>query len=281
MSERLSIDYNVLNDAKKQLHELAGDIKPLLHQSIFHTLSKPGLGLLGSRDVENAVHKLHSNGKWTLEKAHDGLMELGNSFGSVGEAFLALDANIAQGLGITGANLGLDNWLQEKTDWEQHKDQECSVHNSKAGGNGDGECVWSDPGPPPVDQVVSTDRGQIHTHLTLDDQYHVVKEEIEVEYDGHKYTTVNSYADEGRTTITDNGYPDGSTSHDETRLGTDGSGTKTTKNSDGDWNNYTRGPTGPNGPAEWVWTEGTDDPAKKTTTGPEADTYEPTGWGGF
>jgi hypothetical protein len=285
--DNLRIDYNILNDAKKNLHELAGDIKPMLDHSLFQSLSLQstnadvlsggfyggplGAGdsgsatILGSRDVERAVAGLHNNAKNTLGRAYDGLMELGNSFGSVGEAFLSFDSGIAQGMGITGSNLGLSNYFRDKATWDYyqaHKD-ECvrpTIGDDKVpdpNWTAPDFCHATNPGNPPTDQVITTDRGNVHTHLTLDEHNNVVKEESTVTYDGKTYTSVTNYSNDGHTIVTDSTYPDNSTVHNETNLNPDGSGTMYTRGSDGSWSNYTRPPKDASGnQPDWVWTAG-------------------------
>jgi len=285
VADNLRIDYNILNDAKKNLHELAGDIKPMLDHGLFPSLASDyvkskfsmggayggiGVGLdvgesvLGSGDVEAAVARLHENAKGTLGRAYDGLIELGNSFGSVGEAFLSFDSGIAQGMGITGTNLGLSNYFRDKATWDYYQahEDECvrPVGDDKVpdpNWTAPDFCHATNPGDPPLDQVITTDRGSVHTHLTLDEHNNVVKEESTVTYDGKTYTSVTNYSNDGRTIVTDSTYPDNSTVHNETNLNPDGSGTMYTRGSDGSWSNYTRPPKDANGnQPDWVWTAG-------------------------
>lgn len=266
MPDKLRIDYNILNDAKADLTELAGDIKPLLDQGLFSKLTYDdgATSLLGSADVAYAVGNLHDEAKGTLGRAHDGLVDLANSFGSVGEAFLQFDSELAQGLGVMGHNLGLDNWRREKSEWDYyqgHKD-EC-----KPGPDGKlpGFCGATDPGAPPLDQVIKTDRGEIHTHLTVDDHNNVVREDSTVTYDGKTYKSVTDYSNDHNTIVTTTTYPDGSTVHNETYLKPDGSGDMYTRNSDGSWSNWTRGPKdGQGNQPDWTWSSGSDNPNDKS-----------------
>jgi hypothetical protein len=260
--DKLRIDYNILNDAKRNLHELAGNIKPMLDEGLFNTLaSQDSSAVLGSADVDAAVTGLHGNARNTLGRAHDGLIELGNSFGSVGEAFLQFDSEIAQGMGITGSNLGLQNYLNDKKQWDYYQ-----AHKGECVPGPDGSmpdfCSAKDPGPPPLDQVIKTDRGEVHTHLTLDENDKVIREESTVTYDGKTYHSVTDYSNGGNTIVTNTSYPDGSTVKNETYLNPDnGSGTMYTRGSDGSWSNYHRGPKGPDGkPAEWIWDSGSKNP---------------------
>jgi hypothetical protein len=277
MPEKLRIDYNILNDAKRNLHGLAGDIKPILDQGLFNTLaSQDSSSVLGSADIDAAITGLHSNASGTLGRAYDGLMELGNSFGSVGEAFLSFDAGIAQGMGVTGSNLGLSNYFREKSEWDYFQ-----AHQDQCVPGPDGKvpdfCHATNPGDtPPLDQVITTDRGSVQTHLTLDGNHNVIKEESTVTYDGKTYTSVTSYSNDGHNITTDSAYPDGSTVHNETYLSPDGSGSMYTRNSDGTWNNFTRPPKGADGhQSDWVWTAGTDDPSQSGTKGSGGGSHEP------
>jgi hypothetical protein len=275
--DRLTIDYNVLNDAKRELHKLAGDIKPTLDEGLFNTLSyQDSSSVLGSPDVDGAISRLHANAKNTLGRAHDGLIELGNSFGSVGEAFLQFDAEIAQGMGITGSNLGLSNYFRDKAEWDYFQ-----AHQDECVPGPDGKvpdfCSATNPGDtPPLDQVIKTDRGDVHTHLTLDENNNVVKEESTVTYDGKTYHSITEYSNDGHNIVTNTSYPDGSTVHNETYLNPDGSGTMFTRGSDGSWSNYTRPPKGPDGkPSEWIWDKGSNDPNDDSDDGGGGSGYEP------
>lgn len=255
MPDRLRMDYNLLNDAKVDLQQLADEIKPTLNDSLFSRLAESSSAdILGSSDIDYAITSLHSNAQGTMTKAHDGLVELANSFGSVGEAFLQFDAEIAQGMSATNSNLALSNYLRDKSEWDYYQ-----AHQSECTGDGEKPdfCSATNPGDsPPLDQVITTDRGNINTHLTLDDHNNVIKEETTVTYDGKTYTSVTTYSPDRHHIVTDSTYPDGSTVHNDTNLTTDGSGTMKTTNNDGTWSEFTRAPTGTDGnPAEWVETE--------------------------
>ncbi|MFJ2645197.1 hypothetical protein ACIO1C_00420 [Streptomyces sp. NPDC087420] len=255
MPDRLRIDYDVLNDAKRDMERLAGDIGPILDSSLFTELATGGdaAAVLGSVDVADAVSGLRAEAKNTLSRAYDGLKELAGAFGSVGEAFLSFDSELAQGMGITGSNLGLGNYLRQKEQWDYRQ-----AHLDQCVPGPDGSmpdfCSATDPGPnPPVDQTITTERGSVQTHLTLDGENHVIKEESTVTYDGKTYTSTTTYSDNGNTYVTDTAYPDGSTVRSETHLNTDGSGTMTVTNSDGERTDYTRGPRPAEGqnPPDW------------------------------
>ena len=266
MPDKLKMNYNLLNDAKRDLHQLADDLIPSMDDAVFQNLGDgTDDSVLGSSDISSAVYTLHSNASYTMGKAKDGLTKLGDSFGSVGEAFLQFDAEIAQGMNATNSNLALSNYQRDKAQWDYyqaHKDQ-CT------GDNQPDFCSAKDPGAgPPLDQTIVTDRGNIHTHLTLDDKGNVIKEETTVLYDGKTYSSVTTYGDDRHHIVTDSTYPDGSTVHNDTNLQTDGgshsvststdtdgkkdvtdtstksdgSGTQTVTNSDGTKHVYTRGP---------------------------------------
>ncbi|MEU1166219.1 hypothetical protein ABZ372_39805, partial [Streptomyces sp. NPDC005921] len=119
MADSLKIEYNVLNDAKRDLETLAGDIGPLLDNSTFSRLgqtdydgytSSDALTVLGDQSLADALSGFYSNASSTMSHADKGLKELAGAFGSVGEAFLSFDSELAQGMGITGSNLGLQNY---------------------------------------------------------------------------------------------------------------------------------------------------------------------------
>ncbi|GAA3131707.1 hypothetical protein JOF29_005317 [Kribbella aluminosa] len=254
MPDRLKMDYNLLNDAKTNLEELASNIKPTLDDSLFSTLAYDDGSVLGSSVIASAITSLHDNAEGTMTKAEKGLKELANSFGSVGEAFLQFDSEISQGMNATNSNLALSNYYRDKSQWDYyqaHKDQ-CT------GPVADQPdfCSATNPGDhPPLDQTITTDRGNVHTHLDVDDKGNVTREETTVTYDGKTYHSVTTYGDDRHHIITDSDYPDGSTVHNDTQLKTDGSGTMKTTNSDGTWSEFTRGPNKADGsPAEWVET---------------------------
>jgi hypothetical protein len=188
-------------------------------------------------------------------------------------------------MGITGSNLGLQNYLNDKKQWDYYQ-----AHKDECVPGPDGSmpdfCSAKDPGPPPLDQVIKTDRGEVHTHLTLDEHDKVIREESTVTYDGKTYHSVTDYSNGGNTIVTNTSYPDGSTVKNETYLDPDnGSGTMYTRGSDGSWSNYHRGPKGPDGkPAEWIWDSGSknpnDDGTDGDTTGGGAPDHPPSPGGG-
>jgi hypothetical protein len=265
--DKLKMNYNLLNDAKRDLHQLADDLIPSMDSDVFQSLGDgTDDSILGSSDISYAVYTLHSNASYTMGKAKDGLTKLGDSFGSVGEAFLQFDAEIAQGMNATNSNLALSNYQRNKSQWDYKQ-----AHLDQCVGDKQPEfCSATDPGQPPLDQTIVTDRGNIHTHLTLDDKGNVIKEETTVTYDGKTYTSVTTYGDDRHHIVTDSTYPDGSTVHNDTVIkpddqgggshsvstskdtdgkvdttdtvtNKDGSGTQTVTNSDGTKHVYSRG----------------------------------------
>ncbi|MFI5710651.1 hypothetical protein [Kribbella sp. NPDC051620] len=301
MPDKLKMNYNLLNDAKRDLHQLADELIPSMDNEVFQNLGDgTDDSILGSSDISYAVYTLHSNASYTMGKAKDGLTKLGDSFGSVGEAFLQFDAEIAQGMNATNSSLALSNWQRNKDQWD-HKQSHLS---ECTGDNQPDFCSATDPGPAPLDQTIVTDRGNIHTHLTLDDKGNVIKEETTVTYDGKTYTSTTTYGDNRNHIVTDSTYPDGSTVHNDTQihvdgdgkpngshssssstdtdgkvdttttdLNKDGSGTQTVTNSDGTKHVYTRTPDDWRGTSQpWVET-----PESIEDNKPPEDDYYPTG----
>jgi hypothetical protein len=296
MPDKLKMNYNLLNDAKRDLHQLADDLIPSMDDDVFQDLGDgTSDDILGSSDISYAVYTLHSNASYTMGKAKDGLTKLGDSFGSVGEAFLQFDAEIAQGMNATNSSLALSNWQRNKDQWD-HKQS----HQDECTGDKQPEfCSATDPGAAPLDQTIVTDRGNIHTHLTLDDQGNVIKEETTVTYDGKTYDSVTTYGDDRHHIVTDSTYPDGSTVHNDTvikpddqgggshsvststdtdggidttenTIAKDGSGTQTVTNSDGTKHEFTRAPDDWRGTSQpWVETPDSIDDNED----PEDDTF--------
>ncbi|MFJ3231103.1 hypothetical protein [Streptomyces sp. NPDC086787] len=258
MPDKLKIDYNVLNDAKTDLETLASGIGPLLDNSTFARLGRrdyteysstptmDALAVLGDWTLAEAVADFYDNASSTMSRADKGIKEMASAFGSVGEAFLSFDSELAQGMGVTGSNLGLQNYFRQRDLWDYRQ-----AHLDQCVPGPDGSmpdfCSATDPGDPPLDQTITTDRGNVHTHLTLDDHRNVIREESTVTYDGKTYTSVTNYTNNGLSYTTDTSYPDGSTVHSETNLHADGSGSMVTTGSDGDRTEFTRGPKDANG----------------------------------
>ncbi|MEU6345955.1 hypothetical protein ABZ883_33940 [Streptomyces sp. NPDC046977] len=259
MPDKLKIDYDVLNDAKTDLENLASGIGPLFDTGLFAQLGGgDGTSVLGDAGLASALSSFYYNAQSTMTRADKGIKELAGAFGSVGEAFLSFDSELAQGMGITGSNLALQNYYRDKDLWDykqKHMDQ-CVPGPD---GSMPDFCSATDPGQPPLDQNIKTERGEVHTHLTVDDKGNVIKEESTVTYDGKTYTSVTNYSNDGRSYTTDTSYPDGSKVHSETNLNTDGSGSMVVTNSDGDKTEYTRGPKGTDGKQpDWVQVGGND-----------------------
>ncbi|TDD56335.1 hypothetical protein E1263_25525 [Kribbella antibiotica] len=280
MPDKLKMNYNLLNDAKKDLEELAGNIKPTLNNDLFDSVAGHSSAVMGSSKISAAITRLHTNAQSTMTKAEDGLKKLAGSFGSVGEAFLQFDAEIAQGMNVTNSNLALSNYYRDKSQWDYYQSHKSECENLPAGTKAPDFCSATNPGDhPPLDQTITTDRGNIQTHLTVDDKGNVIKEETTVTYDGKTYHSVTTYSDDKHTMYTDSEYPDGSKVHDETTiktdggststststdhdgkkdvtvtdLGSDGAGTKKVTDSDGEVTEYTRGADNEDGTsAKWV-----------------------------
>ncbi|GII52605.1 hypothetical protein Pth03_09940 [Planotetraspora thailandica] len=237
------IDYDLLHEARKDLHDLADRISPALNDSVFSQLGRGDYGdageVFGNEAVTGAFRSLYRFAQDPMNRAKDHLTQLGDIFGSVADAFFDADSQIAEGLGVMGSRMGLDDWRNKKDAWDYrnaHAD-EC-VPNE----NGDmpGFCGATDPGPPPTDLTYTTDGGQTHTHLTLDENYNVVKEETTVTHNGQTYTSVTTYSDGGKSYTTDTTFSNGSTTHAETHLNDDGSGTMTVTDGDGKKTEYHR-----------------------------------------
>ncbi|MET9879503.1 hypothetical protein ABZZ36_33485 [Actinacidiphila glaucinigra] len=251
----IKIDYDVLNDAKQRLEALAGEIDPLIKKGIFGRLSS-GYGeaqaVLGHEAVATAMSTFHTNATSTMGRADKGIKELAAAFGSVGEAFREFDSELGAQIGVMSANLHVQNWKQQKAQWEykQQHLKECE---------GPGElpdfCSATDPGDTPPDFHLDTNRGHIDSHVEVDADGNVTKEVTTVEYDGKKYTSTTTYT--GPSYTTDTTYPDGSTAHTVANINGDGSGTMTVTNSDGGHTEYTRGPKGSDGKTpEWSYSGG-------------------------
>ncbi len=242
-----AMDYGILNSARKDLHDLADRIHPTLTDSVFSQLGSGALGdaraVFGDADVTNGFRSLYRLSKDPMNRAVDHLKQLGDVFGSVANAYFDVDAQIADGLGVMGANMGLDSWRDKRAAWDYR-----TAHADKCTPDAQGKlpdfCSATDPGAPPVDQTINTANGQVHTHLTLDGSNHVVKEETTVTHDGQTYTSTTSYTDNGKSFTTDTTYSDGTTNHAETHLHDDGSGDMTVTDGSGVKTDYHRGGSG-------------------------------------
>lgn len=270
-----AIDYNVLHTARNDLHDLADRTGPTLKDSDFATLGRDDNGdaadVFGDAQLAAAFSTLYYRAKGPMEKAEDDLRQLGDLFGAVADGFFNMDAQIAEGAGVMGHEMGLGDWRAKHDAWMKH-DEWVKAHNlweqyqaNKGACEGDGPlpdyCTATDPGPEPVDpgpppteQTITTPDGStVHTSLTLDDKYNVVKETTTVTSSkGQSYTSVTAYKDDGRSYVTDTTFADHSTSHSDVTINPDGSGTMTVTDGDGNKSDYTR--SGPG--AQWVQTSG-------------------------
>ncbi|MFJ6217299.1 hypothetical protein ACIQGZ_28800 [Streptomyces sp. NPDC092296] len=250
-----AMDYGILNEARKDLYDLADRISPTLTSSVFSELGSGNLGdardVFGNDTLTDAFRSLYRLSKDPMNRAVDHLKKLGDTFGAVADGFFDVDSQIADGLGVMGTEMGLDAWRDKKAAWDYrnaHADQ-CVPDEH---GNVPDFCRATDPGAPPLDQTLETGNGQVHTHLTLDGDNNVVKEETTVTHDGQTYTSTTTYSDGGHSYTTDTVYSDGTTNHAETHLDDDGSGTMTVTDGDGAKTEYRRGGSG----QEWQPVDG-------------------------
>jgi hypothetical protein len=238
-----ALDYGVLHEARKDLHDLADRISPTLNHSLFSELGKGDFGdaqdVFGSEALAGAVRTLYRFSKDPMNRAVDHLKQLGDIFGSVADAYFDVDAQIADGLGVMGSRMGLDEWRDKKAAWD-YKNEHLDRCTPDKDGNVPDFCKATDPGPPPVDQVIDTKDGQVHTHLTLDGNNNVIKEETTVTHNGQTYTSVTTYTDGGHSYTTDTTYADGTKNHAETHVNDDGSGDMTVTDGDGKKTQYHR-----------------------------------------
>ncbi|WP_146615949.1 hypothetical protein [Nonomuraea aridisoli] len=239
-----ALDYSVLHEARKDLHDLADRIAPTLGGSDFANLGKGDFGdaqaIFGHAGLTNAFRSLYRLSKDPMENAVDRLKRLGDLFGSVSDAYFDVDAQIADGLGVMGAQLGLDEWRKDKAAWD-YRNEHADKCVPDANGDMPDFCRATDPGAPPVDQVINTPNGQVHTHLTLDENNNVVKEETTVTHDDQSYSSVTTYSDGGRSYRTETTFSDGGRTVADTRItNDDGGGTMTVTDQDGKKTEYTR-----------------------------------------
>jgi hypothetical protein len=284
----IKIDYDVLNKAKRDLEALAGEIGPLVTNGIFGRLGRANTrggvrgvprnseaeSIFGNHAVAGAVASFHSNAGNTMKRADKGLKELAAAFGSVGEAFRQFDTELAAQVGVMSANLHVQNWRQQKAQWDY---KQSHLGDCKGPGKLPDFCSATDPGNAPPDfQVNTPNGGSIKSHVDVDDQGHVIKEETSVTYDGQTYTSTTTY--NGPSYTTDTTYPDGSTTHTVASVNDDGSGTMTVTGSDGSHTEYTRGPKGADGKApEWQLSGGDkpDNPNAHSTPDPNTHPQSP------
>lgn len=242
-----AMDYAILNSARRDLHDLADRISPTLSNSLFSQYGSGRVGgseaVFGDVNVSNGFRTLYRLSKDPMNRAVDHLKQLGDVFGSVADGYFGVDAQIADGLGIMGAHMGLDDWRGKKDAWNYR-----NAHADQCVPGPDGKlpdfCGATDPGAPPVDQTINTGNGQVHTHLTLDGDNNVIKEDTTVTHDGQTYTSSTSYTDNGRSYTTDTVYADGTKNHAETHLHDDGSGDMTVTDNNGVKTDHHRGGAG-------------------------------------
>jgi hypothetical protein len=270
-----AIDYNVLHTARNDLHDLADRTGPTLKNSDFATLGKSrggdALDVFGDAQLAAAFSTLYHRAKHPMEKAEDDLRKLGDTFGAVADAFFNMDAQIAEGVGVMGTEMGLSDWRAKHDAWMKH-DQWVKDNNlwqqylaNKGVCQGDGQlpdyCRATDPGPEPQDPgpaptdhtITTPDGSTAHTTLTLDDKNNVKTETTTITTSkGQTYSSTTTYKDDGRSYVTDTTFADHSTSHSDVTIAPDGSGTMTVTDSDNNKSDFTR--SGPG--AQWVQTSG-------------------------
>jgi len=231
-----AIDYGLLHEARKDLHELADRVGPRLGDSVFAQVGGVDYPdadpVFGDEELASAFRSLYQQAQHPMDKAEDDLRELGDIFGAIADGYFDVDAQIANGMGMMGASLGLDEWRRKKSEWDFFQE-----HRGECTPDPDGSvpdfCHATDPGPPQTDFVVDTGDGSVKTHLTLDENYNVVKEETTVISGDQRYTSVSSYSDGGKTQTTDTTFADGSTSHSVTKYFEHGSSATDTTAGDG------------------------------------------------
>lgn len=230
-----AIDYGLLHEARKDLHDLADQIGPKLKDSAFTAVGSTAYGdgdnVFGNEELGNAFRTLYLRAKSPMGKAEDDLRQLGDIFGAVADGYFDVDAQIANGMGMMGASLGLDDWRHDKAEWDYYQE-----HKAECVPGPDGKmpefCGATDPGKPPTDFTIETANGSVTTHLTLDENNNVIKEETTVVAGDQKYTSTTTY--DGSTQTTDTVYADGSKTHSVTTVGENGS--SVTDSTDGEGN---------------------------------------------
>jgi hypothetical protein len=245
-----ALDYGTLAKAKKDLYALAERISPTLKSSDFATLGKGGYteaqAVFGDPTLTAAFRNLYWKAKSPMERAEELLKKLGDCFGKVGDAYFDADSQIADGMGVMGATMGLAEWRNAASAWKYKQDHlsECATPDAK--GEFPEFCKATDPGStPPLDYVVTTPGGAtITTHLTLDKDGNVIKEETTVNNNGQKYSSVTTYSSDRRNYTTETTFSDNSKTTTETHLNEDGSGTQKVVDAEGKTHTYTRGGAG-------------------------------------
>lgn len=228
-----AIDYGLLHEARKDLHALADRIGPQLKDSAFAAVGSTygdADTVFGDATLGSAFRSLYLRSKSPMSKAEEDLRQLGDIFGAVADGYFDVDAQIANGMGMMGASLGLDEWRDRKAEWDYLQD-----HRAECVPGADGTmpdfCAATDPGAPPTHYTVETASGSVTTDLTLDGDNNVVKEETTVVAGDQRYTSTTSY--NGNVQTTDTVYGDGSTTHSVTTMGEHGSSVTDTTAGDG------------------------------------------------
>nr|BFE58995.1 hypothetical protein GCM10020063_035210 [Dactylosporangium thailandense] len=285
-----AIDYGLLHQARKDLHDLADRIGPRLGDTVFSQVGSIEYGdsdsVFGNETLAESFRSLYRRAQHPMSKAEDDLRELGDIFGAVADGYFDVDAQIADGMGMMGSTLDLDRWKDKKAEWDY-----LQGHRGDCVPGPDGKmpdfCSATDPGPPPTDMTINTATGSVHTHLTLDENNNVIKEETTVVNGDQKYTSTTTYSDGGKNYTTDTVFSDGSKTHSVTTTGDNGSSTTDTTDQDGK-TTHTVIALNPNGGGTMTVSEpdGTvteysrpDRYAKwdeTSKTSPEDDTYYPT-----
>lgn len=231
-----AIDYGLLHEAKKDLHDLADRIGPKLGDTAFSQVGsieyEDSDAVFGNDGLAGSFRSLYRMAQHPMSKAESDLRELGDIFGAVADGYFDVDAQIANGMGMMGASLDLDQWKDDKAAWDY-----LQAHRGDCVPGPDGAmpgfCSATDPGPPPTDLTITTDTGSVHTHLTLDENNNVVKEETTVVNGDQRYTSTTTYTPDHTSYTTDTIYSDGSTTHSVTTTGEHGSSVTDTTSGDG------------------------------------------------
>jgi hypothetical protein len=247
MAIDFALDYGTLKAAHDDLYALAERISPTLKSSDFATLGNGGyteaLAVFGDPTLTAAFRSLYWKAKNPMERAEELLKKLGDCFGKVGNAYFDADSQIADGMGVMGATMGLEQWRNALSAWKYKQAHLSECETPDASGNFPDFCKATDPGStPPLDHVVTTPGGAtISTHLTLDDKGNVIKEETTVSNNGQKYSSVTTYDADRLNYTTETTFGDGSKTTTETHLNKDGSGTQKVVDAEGKTRTYTRG----------------------------------------
>ncbi|MEV5411070.1 hypothetical protein AB0K60_19795 [Thermopolyspora sp. NPDC052614] len=238
-----AMQYSTLHEAKKDMHDLAGRVGPTLNDGVFADLGAGERGdaeaVFGNEDLALGFRSLYRLAKGPMSDAEKQLRELGDLFGAVSDAFFEADAQIAAGMGAMGSTLGLSDWLNDKAAWD-YRNEHLSECVPGADGTMPDFCKATDPGPPPVDQYIATENGGVRTRLTLDDEYHVMKEEMTVTSGDQSYTTTTTYSDDRRSYTTTTVLSGGGTTVSEVKLDEHGGGTMIVTDPDGEKTEYRR-----------------------------------------